>query len=174
MSTCETLDPDYLSVASFCQLLEEGKAVPKGKMSPLMLADQLTEDGNAALDLLKPLLANDNSKALTVELADAQAWAHLSLYFAEKLRAAVAYKRFQDGDDGEQGTKAVKALRRATDHWTQLAAVTDPVYVEMPLAHIDRFDKEAKKDHRTFHWKRLLPTVKAELKRVEEHVGKSK
>ena len=174
LSNHDTLDPDYLSVASFCQLLNEGKTVPTGKTSPLMLADQLTEDGNTALALLKPLLAIDNSKALAVEIADAQAWAHLSLYFAEKLRAAVAYKHFLDGNDVEQGTSAVEALRRATDHWTRLVAVTDPVYVEMPLADIYRSDPGATEDHRTFHWKRLLPAVKAELKRVEEQVGRTK
>lgn len=166
-----TLDPDYLSVSEYCQLLKEGNKVPDGKTSPLMLADQLTEDGNSALVLLEPLLSQDNSKALTVELVDAQAWAHLSLYFAEKLRAATAYKRFLDEQDKEQGAKAVHALRRATNHWTSLAEVTEPVYVEMPLAHIYRFDQNAPEDKRSFHWKNLLPAVKAELKRVENAVG---
>ncbi len=70
--------------------------------------------------------------------------------------------------------KAVEALREATDHWRQLAAVTDSVYVEMPLAHIHHFDQEAREDRRTFHWKRLLPEVEAELKRLEEQVDTTK
>lgn len=170
LCTRDTLDPDFLSVVRFCELLREGKSVPQGKISPLMLADQLMDDAVTALALLKPILINGNSTALTAELADAQAWAHLSLYFAEKLRAAVACQRFQHGNDREQGTIVVEALRRATEHWERLAAVTDPVYVEMPLAHIHRFDKGATEDDRTFHWKRLLPAVRAELERVEKHV----
>jgi hypothetical protein len=171
LSSHETLDPDYLSVTKYCQLLKEGKRIPDGKISPLMLADQLTEDGNAALTFLKPLISKDNSKDLTVELVDAQAWAYLSLYFAEKLRAAIAYKRFGEEQNEAQGAKAVQALRRATHHWIRLAAVTEPVYVEMPLAHIYRFDQNAKEDKRTFHWKKLLAAVKAEQKRVERAVG---
>lgn len=163
----DTLDPDFLSVADFCQMLKEGKAVPEGKTSPLMLADQLTEDGIKALALLNPLLVTDNPMALTVELVDAQAWAYLSLYFADKLRAATAYKRFQDEQDIAQGEKAIMALRRANNNWKQLAKITEPYYVEMPLAHVYRFDESVELDNRTFHWKNLLPAVEEELRRVE-------
>ena len=165
-----TLDPDYLSVADYCDLLAQGKAVPQGRISPLTVARDLTRDGREALELLQPLLAQDNSKALTVELADAQAWAHLSLYFAEKLRSAVAYKRFLDSGEADHGRKAVQALRRAVSHWEDLAAVTDPVYVEMPVATIYRYEGETaltEEDTRTFHWKKLLPAVRDELEMVK-------
>jgi hypothetical protein len=112
---------------------------------------------------------------LTVELVDAQAWAYLSLYFAEKLRSAVAYKRFLDDGAPDQGRKAVQSLRKAVGHWEALAAATEPVYVEMPLANIYRFEGEtavAGEDTRTFHWKKLLPAVVAELNRLQEAVDK--
>lgn len=56
-------------------------------------------------------------------------------------------------------------------HWVDLVAVTEPVYVDMPLAHIYRFDQQARVDERSFHWKNLLPAVEAELERVERVVA---
>ena len=171
-----TLDPDYLSVAQYCDLLREEKTVPQGKVSPLEVASDLTRDGKAALELLKPLLSGEPSKALTVELADARAWAYLSLYFADKLRTAVAYRRFLDRGDTAQAEKAVRALGRAVGHWENLVAVTETVYVEMPLANIYRYEGDTpltEPDTRVFHWKNLVPAVREELVRLKESIRSS-
>lgn len=53
--------------------------------------------------------------------------------------------------------------------WELLSAVTDPVYVEMPLAQVHAY-KGKGEDSRRFHWKRLLPAVHAELERVQQEV----
>jgi hypothetical protein len=62
-------------------------------------------------------------------------------------------------------------LQKAAKHWKQLAKVTEPVYVEMPLSRVYRFDQNDKEDTRSFHWKKLLPAVNQELKQVESLVG---
>ena len=179
-----TLDPDFLSVQQYCRMLKAGESIPEGKITPFQLADDLEADANKALKLVEPLLQAEHSKALYQELVDVQAWAHLSLYFAEKLRAAVAYQRFLEEDIQEQGQLAVQGLEKALKHWTDLSAVTAPVYAAMPLAHVyrhpadPRFDLEYQHpypaspegDNRFFNWSLLLPAVTDELQRVKERV----
>jgi hypothetical protein len=179
-----TLDPDFLSVQQFCRMLKAGESIPEDKITPSQLADDLEADAMKSFELLDPLLRAESSKALYQELVDVQAWCHLSLYFAEKLRAAVAYQRFLEEDIQEQGQLAVLGLEKALIHWTNLSAVTAPVYAAMPLAHVYRHPKDPRfdldyqhpypysheGDNRFFNWSLLLPAVSAELQRVKERV----
>lgn len=166
------MDPDYLSVKAYTRMATSGRPVPEGKISPLALADELIRDGRDALDMLKPLSGGALPNELMVEVADANAWAHLSIYFGEKLNASVALYRFREEHDAEQGKLAVQCLGNAANQWELLSAVTDQVYVEMPLAQIYPF-KSNGSDPRVFHWKRLLPAVRAELQRVKDEVARN-
>ena len=165
------LEPDYLSIREYVKMLKSGTPVPEGKISPLQLAEQSAKDGESALSILKTVSLNDAPKQLEAEVASAKAWAYMHLYFAEKLRAAVALQRFRTDKDAEQGKLAVQCLKRAVDQWEQLAIVTDSVIAEMPLTQIHSFRKEGP-DPRVFHWKRLLPAVHAELQRVSNEMGR--
>jgi hypothetical protein len=151
-------------------MVKSGTPVPEGKVSPLQLAEQSAKDGESALSILKTVSLKTAPKQLEAEVASAKAWAHMNLYFAEKLRAAVALQQFRDNGDAEQGKLAVQCLEKAVDQWEQLAAVTDPVFAEMPLTQIDSFRKEGP-DPRVFHWKLLLPAARAELQRVRDEVS---
>jgi hypothetical protein len=152
------------------KMVKSGTPVPEGKVSPLQLAEQSAKDGESALSILKTVSLKTAPKQLEAEVASAKAWAHMNLYFAEKLRAAVALQQFRDNGDAEQGKLAVQCLEKAVDQWEQLAAVTDPVFAEMPLTQIDSFRKEGP-DPRVFHWKLLLPAARAELQRVRDEVS---
>jgi hypothetical protein len=167
---CNPLEPDYISVREYVKMVKSGTPVPEGKVSPLQLAEQSAKDGESALSILKTVSLKTAPKQLEAEVASAKAWAHMNLYFAEKLRAAVALQQFRDNGDAEQGKLAVQCLEKAVDQWEQLAAVTDPVFAEMPLTQIDSFRKEGP-DPRVFHWKLLLPAARAELQRVRDEVS---
>jgi len=163
------LEPSYLSVKDYADILKSGKPVPVGKISPLALADELIQDGNKALKILEPVSSKKLPNELMVEVADAKAWAHLSICFGEKLKASVALYRFRKEKDSEQGRLAVHCLENAVKQWELLSAVTDKVYVEMPLAQVHQFRGQGA-DPRVFRWKRLLPAARAELQHVEDEI----
>ncbi len=126
----ETLDPSYLSIPEFVALVREGTPVPPGRLTPLALADSLQTDGEDVLARVARLRDRDlrYAGALECELLDLEAWARLSLYFAEKLRAGVALHTYRTGGDPERRTAAVGHLETALEHWEELAAVGDKHY----------------------------------------------
>ncbi|MGB0745193.1 MAG: hypothetical protein ACPGSB_11775, partial [Opitutales bacterium] len=96
------LEPDYQSISDYVASGQPGRAEPNGKITPLELADLSIADGRRGLAVLAPLLASPElNEGLALELADAKAWAHLSIYFGEKLRAAVALRRFREQEEPE-------------------------------------------------------------------------
>ena len=110
------------------------KPPPGEKTPPPELADELETNARTLLDILKPLRSkvSDSSGAYECELDDLEAWAHLSLYFAEKLRAGVALETFRRvGRTNEKG-RAIALLIRCERHWDNLIAVTEHHYVETP------------------------------------------
>ena len=145
------LDPDYVSIVDYVKGLRAGRVFPAGAVTPPRLADQLDEDGARALELLKPLRGSKDP-AFAFEVTDAEAWAYLSHYFAEKLRGATAYHQAQTQADPAQRAAAVEHLTRALAWWDELVRVTEPVYRVMPLAHLHH-------ENRMFHWKLLRPAV---------------
>jgi hypothetical protein len=151
----EALDPAYLSIKQFVATRMSGGAIPEGKVTPLDLADRLEGDAKDSLQLVSGL--NADGKPVFYEIADARAWAHLSLYFAEKIRGGVALQWFRQKRDVEQQAKAVAHLEKAVEHWQALIDVTRPIYHEVPLIHLQR-SKE-----KLFHWSRLLEAVKDDV-----------
>ena len=149
------LDPDYVSIKDYVQGLRTGRVFPPAAVVPPRLADELEADGQQALDLLSSA-GQSADPAWAFEMADARAWAYLSLYFAEKLRGTVAYHQVQTGADPSRRDAAVDHLTRALGWWDELVRVTKPVYAVMPLAHLHH-------QNRPFHWELLRPQVARDL-----------
>ena len=167
---CSPLEPDYLSIKDFVRLQKSGNPVPRGKTSPLQLADQSIQDGRKALEILDATPRDKKSRKLAAEESDARAWAHLNICFGEKLKAAVALQRFRLENDPSQGSAAIGHLKIAVEQWELLSAGTEPFVAEMPLAQIHNY-KSGGEDSRRFHWKLLVPAARAELQRVKEEVA---
>ncbi len=127
------LDPVWMSVGEFVKATVGGKAVPADRTTPLQVADSAEADARAALKLLAPL--GSRRAAVAEEIADADAWAHLGLYLADKLRAAVALERFRTCDDQQGQRRAVELLERCLGHWDAVVAATGPRFQEVPLQH---------------------------------------
>jgi hypothetical protein len=94
-------------------------------------------------------------------VSDIKAWANLGLYFSNKLRAAVEYKRFKTSNDKKDLDKSIEWLTQATENWHSLVEVTDPVYKPVPLTHFCENEGEPK--DLQFHWSIVEKEVKAEL-----------
>ncbi|UCC98983.1 MAG: hypothetical protein JSW66_03675 [Phycisphaerales bacterium] len=148
----ETLDPAYLSIADYVEAVVGKQSIEESLVTPLELAEALESDGGEALKLASSLTAKvgQGSPTLACEIADVQAWAHLSLYFADKLRAGVALETFRKTAVGEQRWKAVALLKKAAEHWADIVAVTNPHYRAIPAVQLSR---SGSGDEAVFSWR---------------------
>jgi len=151
------MEPSYLSIADF---LANEKNVPKGKISPFHLADSLESICNQALKEVKRIRPGKNTDLL-YEVTDIKAWANLGIYFSNKLRAAVEYKRYKTSNDIKDLDKAIEWLTEASAGWHSLVEVTKAVYQPVPLTHFCENDPEFEELY--FHWSIVEKEVIAEL-----------
>jgi hypothetical protein len=147
------LDPNYASIKEFLSPGVDGLST---KISPLAMADSLSNLCDQSLDQLKNIKAEENIDLL-YELSDLRTWGHLGLYFSNKLRAAVAYQQFLDNHAKKDLRKSIEWLEKATEHWQQVVEITAPIYKPVPLQHYER------NDHALFHWSAISPEVQEEL-----------
>lgn len=148
-----TLDPRYVSIAEHVKAMIEGTKLEASRVTPLALADALEGDARRAMEILAGVPVPEGSP-VAFEVADIQAWSHLSLYFADKLRAGVALAIYRRSGDTAQQARAVEMLTRCVGHWEKLAATTAAVYREMPVVHLGDMP---------FSWQRFLPEVQRDL-----------
>ena len=151
------MEPKYLSIDDF---LKNENAQPKNKITPLHLADSLEIECKQALKEVSTVVTSKNTDLL-YEVSDIRAWAHLGYYFSNKLRAAVAYKRFKQTNNKENLQQAINYLTTATANWHDLVLVTSPVYQPVPLAHFTENDPAFNEVN--FHWSIVEKEVVAEL-----------
>ncbi|MFC1761526.1 hypothetical protein ACFL6U_05540 [Planctomycetota bacterium] len=105
-------DPAYVSVKEF----GNGSSDFGARLTPVELADALEDDVKKALMLVHGLSTADNT--LNCEIEDVKAWSHLGLYFAKKLRAAVAINQ-------KDKANAINYITQAQQHWVELVSVTE-------------------------------------------------
>jgi hypothetical protein len=129
-----TLEPTYLSIADYVASLASGGEAPDGMTTPLELADELERNGNTVIGIVVSLRSRVNafSGAYECELDDLEAWAHLSLYCADKLRAGVALATFRKTGLQSEKERAIALLQTCVKHWGKVVAVTDGHYRETP------------------------------------------
>jgi hypothetical protein len=146
-------DPSYVSVAEYVKTRAADGTFDTSRVTPPVLAERLEKDCAKALRLVQRVGVKGNP-ALQQEVTDVRAWANLGLYFAAKLRGAVALQTFRQGGGESNRQQAVKHLERALRHWDAVVAITRPLYNDMPLVHFSEQD-----DTRRFHWEKLRPEV---------------
>jgi hypothetical protein len=151
------MDPEYISIDDF---LANETSIEKGKISPVHLADSLAQLCNMAIDEVKKI-KTDKDVNLLYEVSDIKAWSYIGLYFSNKLRASVDYKRYKASNNKKDLENAIEWLTKATQNWSSLVEVTSPVYKIVPLTHFCDNAPEYKED--LFHWSIIEDQVKAEL-----------
>ncbi|SDL80592.1 Glycosyl hydrolase family 20, domain 2 [Catalinimonas alkaloidigena] len=154
------LDPAYVSVQAYVDTLTAGGVFSNERVTPPQLADDLERDCRQALAQVKGLNGTDNP-AFVQEVADVKAWANLGLYFAEKLRGAVALQTYRMQGGAKNQQTAIQHLEKALGYWDVVIAITRPLYQDMPLVHFSEQDNRPwqENDHLRFHWANLRPAV---------------
>ena len=127
-------------------------------MLPLALAEQLEADAMEALSLVEGI-PTEGLLSLTYEVGDVEIWSYLSLYLAEKIRAGVALAEYWEENNPQLQEKAIAHIESGIDYWETIIAISEPLYLEMPLVHNNRAQPKGRK----FHWKNYLEEVKADL-----------
>jgi hypothetical protein len=130
-----TLKPAYMTVKGFVAARAGGAPIPDTAVTPLALADSLDDDAGRALAEAASVSAGGDA-SLANELDDIRAWAHLSHYFADKLRAAVALHTCRTYGQAAQKTEAVRFCEQALAHWDDVIAVTSAHYRPVQLVHL--------------------------------------
>lgn len=146
-------DPDYVSVADYVKTLSDGGTFTRDKITPPVLAKMIEQDCHKALRLIKNIKISGNN-SLRYEVADVQVWANLGLYFAQKLKGAVALQTYRVKGGEENKQNAVRHLKSALHFWDVVVGITRPLYQDMPLTHYSE-----QNDKLRFHWEILRPQV---------------
>jgi hypothetical protein len=153
--------PDWLSVQEFVAKRAAGETIPVTASTPLSLADRLVEDSTQALHLVDEIDVSGNA-SLMYEVADVRTWANLGLYFAEKLRGAVALQSFRVQGMAAEKVAAISHLEKSLTHWDEVIAITRPIYKDMPLAHFNP-PNNARNENNLFHWALLRPAIARDI-----------
>jgi hypothetical protein len=158
------IDPDYVSVKDYVKTISENGSFSKERITPPLLAEMLERDCNKALSLVKDIDIKGNN-TLMYEVADVKVWSNLGLYFAEKLRGAVALQTYRTKGVDENKQKAIAHLEKALQFWKTVVDITRPIYLDMPLVHYSEQDGKHWKenDHLRFHWENLIPDVERDI-----------
>lgn len=153
-------DPNFVSVADYVKTLATGGSFADAKITPPVLAQRLEQDCRKALGLVDGIKTGNNTSFL-YEVADVKIWAKLGLYFAEKLRGAVALQTYRTNGNELDKQAAVKHLGNALHFWDEVVTITRPIYNDMPLVHFSEQsgNTPAQNDKLRFHWQLLRPDV---------------
>jgi hypothetical protein len=122
-------------------------------MTPLQVADTLTEHADRALALvaeLRPLVGQN--KELRLTLGDCEAMGHLGHYYAQKILAASNLALFDQNGQGDLQAEAVRQLQASLDHWKKYAAVATAQYLPQKLGRVGPVDLS-----------KLAPKVEADI-----------
>lgn len=160
------LDPDYVSVKDYVEVLSKGRTFEENKVTPPELAGLLRNDCSRALQLVEAINTSGNT-SLMYEVADVKAWAYLGLHLAEKLEGAVALQIFRKQGGEENREKAIIHLKAALDNWDRLIEITRPIYKDMPLTHLNGSSHD-RNDNNLFHWARIRPAVARDIEIAEQ------
>lgn len=140
------IEPNYVSIKDY----GDGSQDFGTKVTPIQQAENLERDNQQALDIVNGI--KTSNETLKCEIEDVRAWAYLGLYFAKKIRTAVALNQ-------NNKAVAVKNITEAQQYWRDLVRVTDK--------HIQASHLAIYKDDRNFHWKYNQDDVDAEVEWVK-------
>jgi hypothetical protein len=156
------LDPSYVSIKDY--VANPGTFGP-ARMTPLRLADALEQDARAAAKLAASIetIRSRNAPTLRCEIEDIRAWAALSLYMAEKIRAGVALATARANGSQAERARTVALLESAAGHWEELIRVTRAHLQPVPLMHLARTNVDPPDAPKKFFWEYYREDVKRDI-----------
>ena len=84
------------------------------------------------------------------------------MYYAEKLRGAVALQTYRIAGAESEKLTAIRHLERALEEWDAVIAISRPIYRDMPLTHYNPPNNQRTEDN-LFHWALLRPAIAADV-----------
>ncbi|TYA74634.1 hypothetical protein [Seonamhaeicola marinus] len=160
MITHPTLDPLYLNISDYNNLMLDGKSISEELVTPQEIAEEMEQNGQKILKLCKAIKGKNtrNSENFTIELNDVKAWANMSLYFADKLWAGLYLDEAIKTKNEAKRERAIEHLESASKHWLDLIESTQQ-YQEVSLLHIRSFK---------FSWELYYPRVLKDIEIVKK------
>lgn len=152
---------NWLSVEEFVARRNGGAPPEADAFTPLMLAERMESDALGALARVEVIDAGTDT-SLIYEIADVRTWANLGLYYAEKIRGAVALQSYRTEGDEADRQAAVQHLTDALGYWDKVVAITRPIYKDMPLAHFNPPNNQ-RTDDNLFHWALLRDVIAQDI-----------
>ncbi len=153
-----TVDSSLEDPLSYVARTMAGGDAPPDAKSPLDVAKELEDAGRAALAAWGiPNPRGSASKEFICARLDNEAYGHLGLYYAAKLRGAIALGQFLFSGDAVHQTQAVERLREALDEWKALAAVTKSHYMTHEVWLFGQFN-----------WKMYTPDVERDIEIAQQ------
>ncbi|MEN0049802.1 MAG: hypothetical protein AAF806_22260 [Bacteroidota bacterium] len=164
MITHPTLDKRYLNIDEYNDRILNKQAVDDTEITPVDLSEKMRSNGNAILELCEEIdgKSTKNTTNFDIELNDVEAWAYLSLYFAEKLQGGLALDMARKTGNAKLQKKAIEHLEAAADYWQELIAATQQ-YQEVSLLHIRTYK---------FSWEYFYPKVLKDIEIAREALTK--
>lgn len=156
-----TMASEYVSVGDYVEKTAAGVKFSADKVTPPILVAMLERDNNQALQLVNEIDTKGNA-SLMYEVADIKTWANLGLHLSEKLKGAIALKKFRLSGDPEQQRQAIKHLEQALVYWDEVIRITRPIYRDMPLTHYNHISYDENKNN-LFHWALIRDQVKMDI-----------
>lgn len=147
------IEPNFVGIKEFA----DGNKNYGTKITPLQLAAALETDNQKALDIVNAI--STTNETLKCEIEDVKAWAYLGIYFANKIRTAVALNQNKQAD-------AVNFITEAQKYWRDLVTVTN--------AHIQPSHLAIIEDNSYWHWKNFQDKVDGEIEWVKNYTISSK
>jgi len=156
------LDPGYLSITEYAELLISKTPIPAGKVDPLQLADSLETDSRLVMKLVNQMRPKAKA-ALACELDDLETWALLSQYFSDKIRGGVALHTYRTNHLKAEQQKAIDLLTVCHKHWKKLAEITSKHYQPVPYLDDQSTASRPENDARTFLWSKYISEVERDI-----------
>ncbi len=162
----ETLDQDYLSVSNYCNMIIDKNDIDPGKTTPLELADYISNNCIAGIELINELRVVNNDPTLGSELDDLETWCNLGFYFADKIRAGVSVSFYLLSGGEAYKKSAIDYLEKCVNHWDQIVLLTKDRYKPMPYVSMGHHESRWP-EFKTFHWENFLSDVKEDVAYVK-------
>lgn len=107
---------NHLSIAEYVEYAAANRQVPLEMTTPIQVADQMTEHCHAALNLLQPQIVSLSADDQDL-IWNSRDMAHLGMYYADKIRAAVHLGLYKSGQKQENKDGAIEFASRAYEWW---------------------------------------------------------
>lgn len=138
------------NVSGFATIEEFVNGDDKG-ISPLVVADELEANANAALKGIETEKAGDNIELIET-LGDIRSQAYFGLYWANKIRGGVELQRFRKNKESGNKENAIVFLEKALEAYKQYAAQLDASYEKVRFA-----------GHHVFDWDEIALAVEKDI-----------